>query len=212
MLLLLSRRPAPSAPQERHSEAAQYNFFPLTYVVPSEYRMFVEEFRRSAGTWIMKPIGKAQGAGIFLFNKLNQVRQEGGRGEQGAGIFNQVRQEGGRGAQGAGIFNQVWQEGGRAGRHRGQASSTRSGRRGAGQAGTGGRHLQPGQAGGGQGRGAQGAGIFNQVRQEGVRAGEHRGQASSTQHSAALISANACWTALLNPSKHWTALLNPSKH
>jgi hypothetical protein len=59
--------------QERHSEAAQYNFFPLTYVVPSEYRMFVEEFKRSGGTWIMKPIGKCQGQGIFLFNKLSQV-------------------------------------------------------------------------------------------------------------------------------------------
>jgi hypothetical protein len=32
--------------QERHAEAAQYNFFPLTFVVPSEYRMFVEEFKR----------------------------------------------------------------------------------------------------------------------------------------------------------------------
>lgn len=37
---------------------------------------FVEEFKRSAGTWIMKPIGKAQGVGIFLFNKLSQVRCE----------------------------------------------------------------------------------------------------------------------------------------
>jgi tubulin polyglutamylase TTLL9 len=61
--------------QERYAEAAQYNFFPQTFVVPSEYRMFVEEFKRSGGTWIMKPIGKAQGAGIFLFNKLSQVRQ-----------------------------------------------------------------------------------------------------------------------------------------
>eukprot|EP00798_Chlamydomonas_sp_ICE-L_P013419 gene13419-19273_t len=35
--------------------------------------MFVEEFKRSGGTWIMKPIGRAQGAGIFLFNKLSQI-------------------------------------------------------------------------------------------------------------------------------------------
>ena len=26
-------------------------------------------------TWIMKPIGKSQGKGIFLFNKLAQVSQ-----------------------------------------------------------------------------------------------------------------------------------------
>lgn len=59
--------------QERLEEASQYNFMPQTFVVPSEYRMFVEEFKKSGGTWIMKPIGKAQGAGIFLFNKLSQV-------------------------------------------------------------------------------------------------------------------------------------------
>lgn len=66
-------------------EAAQYNFFPLTYVVPSEYRMFVEEFKRSGGTWIMKPIGKAQGQGIFLFNKLSQVSGVGSSGTVGRG-------------------------------------------------------------------------------------------------------------------------------
>jgi tubulin polyglutamylase TTLL9 len=54
-------------------EAALYGFFPQTFVVPSEYRMLVEEFRRRGGTWIMKPIGRAQGQGIFLFNKLSQV-------------------------------------------------------------------------------------------------------------------------------------------
>jgi tubulin polyglutamylase TTLL9 len=40
--------------QDRAAEAAAYNFFPVTYVVPREYRMFVEEFKRSGGTWIMK--------------------------------------------------------------------------------------------------------------------------------------------------------------
>lgn len=60
--------------QDRAAEAAQYNFFPQTFVVPSEYRMFVEEFKRSGGVWIMKPIGRAQGQGIFLFNKLSQIR------------------------------------------------------------------------------------------------------------------------------------------
>uniref|UniRef100_A0A383W9P9 Tubulin--tyrosine ligase-like protein 9 n=1 Tax=Tetradesmus obliquus TaxID=3088 RepID=A0A383W9P9_TETOB len=59
--------------EDRGAEAAGYGFFPLTFVVPSEYRMFVEEFKRSGGTWIMKPIGRAQGQGIFLFNKLSQI-------------------------------------------------------------------------------------------------------------------------------------------
>jgi tubulin polyglutamylase TTLL9 len=36
--------------------------------------MLVEEFKSAGGTWIMKPIGRAQGQGIFLFNKLSQAR------------------------------------------------------------------------------------------------------------------------------------------
>lgn len=42
-----------------------------------EYAMFVEEFRKAGGTstFILKPTGKAQGKGIFLVNKLSQVRQ-----------------------------------------------------------------------------------------------------------------------------------------
>ncbi len=35
----------------------------------------MEEFRRTASSWIMKPIGKAQGKGIFLVSRLNQVRK-----------------------------------------------------------------------------------------------------------------------------------------
>lgn len=50
------------------------SFWTGTFVLPSEYGMFVEEFKRSPGAvWIMKPIGRAQGRGIFLFNKLSQI-------------------------------------------------------------------------------------------------------------------------------------------
>lgn len=44
---------------------------------PQEYAIFVEEFRkqRSNTTYILKPNSKAQGKGIFLINKLSQVRQ-----------------------------------------------------------------------------------------------------------------------------------------
>jgi len=60
----------------RHSEAAEVDFFPLTYNMPGEYSLFVEEFKRNPNTiWIMKPIGKSQGKGIFLFTKLAQVAQ-----------------------------------------------------------------------------------------------------------------------------------------
>jgi tubulin polyglutamylase TTLL9 len=67
--------------------ADRFDFFPATFVLPSEYGLFLEEFKHGGGkasaaagsgnssssTWIMKPIGKAQGKGIFLFNKLSQI-------------------------------------------------------------------------------------------------------------------------------------------
>ncbi|CAE7504644.1 TTLL9 [Symbiodinium sp. KB8] len=57
-------------------EAARFDFCPVTFVLPGDYALFVEEFNRCAGTvWIMKPIGRAQGKGIFLFHKLSQISQ-----------------------------------------------------------------------------------------------------------------------------------------
>ena len=59
---------------DTHAEASKYSFFPATFVLPAEYGLFVEEFKRTPGvTWIMKPVGRAQGKGIFLFNRLSQV-------------------------------------------------------------------------------------------------------------------------------------------
>ncbi len=55
-------------------EAKLYDFFPLTFFMPSEFTMFVEEYKHCPGTiWIMKPAGKAQGRGIFLVTSLNQL-------------------------------------------------------------------------------------------------------------------------------------------
>ena len=60
----------------KDQEAAKYDFFPGTYVLPADYGLFVEEFKQQQGAiWIMKPIGKAQGKGIFLFNKLGQINE-----------------------------------------------------------------------------------------------------------------------------------------
>ena len=57
-----------------HAECAKYNLWCPTYVLPKEYGLFLEEFKRTPGAvWIMKPIGSAQGKGIFLFNKLHQI-------------------------------------------------------------------------------------------------------------------------------------------
>mmetsp|Transcript_11780 Transcript_11780/g.40656 ORF Transcript_11780/g.40656 Transcript_11780/m.40656 type:complete len:413 (-) Transcript_11780:85-1323(-) len=58
------------------SEASKYDFFPVTFILPNDYNIFVEEFKRQPNsTWIAKPIGKAQGRGIFLFNDLKDLRE-----------------------------------------------------------------------------------------------------------------------------------------
>jgi len=62
--------------EDRASEAAMYDFFPTTYALPMEYGVFVEDYKRQADKpiWIAKPIGKAQGRGIFLFTDLKDVK------------------------------------------------------------------------------------------------------------------------------------------
>ncbi|GBG28389.1 Tubulin polyglutamylase TTLL5 [Hondaea fermentalgiana] len=60
------------------AEADAYEFFPDTFVLPREYAIFVETFKKAGATtatWIMKPIGKSQGRGIFLFRNLNDIRK-----------------------------------------------------------------------------------------------------------------------------------------
>jgi tubulin polyglutamylase TTLL9 len=62
--------------EKRTREAELYDFWPTTYVLPGDYALFAEEFKRNqGGAWIMKPVGRAQGKGIFLFQKLNQISQ-----------------------------------------------------------------------------------------------------------------------------------------
>lgn len=39
-----------------------------------EYHIFIEEFRKFIGSiWIMKPVAKSQGKGIFLFRRLRDI-------------------------------------------------------------------------------------------------------------------------------------------
>lgn len=47
------------------------HFFKINF----RYSMFVEEFKKVGGVWIMKPIGSAQGKGIFLFTKLHEISE-----------------------------------------------------------------------------------------------------------------------------------------
>ncbi|ESO85064.1 hypothetical protein LOTGIDRAFT_221527 [Lottia gigantea] len=55
-------------------EGQSFDFYPTTYELPSEYHIFVEEFKKNPGIiWIMKPAAKSQGHGIFLFRKLKDI-------------------------------------------------------------------------------------------------------------------------------------------
>ncbi|VVD00818.1 unnamed protein product [Leptidea sinapis] len=52
------------------------DFIPTTYILPTDYNLFLEEYRKSPQTtWILKPCGKSQGAGIILINKLSQLKK-----------------------------------------------------------------------------------------------------------------------------------------
>eukprot|EP00903_Cladosiphon_okamuranus_P005924 g5855.t1 len=56
------------------AEAKAYNFFPVSFEMPKDYALFVEEFKETGGIWVMKPSGAAEGRGIFLFTKLSAVQ------------------------------------------------------------------------------------------------------------------------------------------
>ena len=52
------------------------DFVPVTYLLPADYTLFVEEFRRNPNAmWIMKPTARSQGKGIFIINKLAQIKK-----------------------------------------------------------------------------------------------------------------------------------------
>lgn len=45
-------------------------------MMPADYNLFAEDFKRDPNTtWIMKPAAKAQGKGIFLINKISQIKK-----------------------------------------------------------------------------------------------------------------------------------------
>ncbi|XP_008978067.1 polyglutamylase complex subunit TTLL1 isoform X7 [Callithrix jacchus] len=72
----LEKEGSPLAEKDENGKYLYLDFVPVTYMLPADYNLFVEEFRKSpSSTWIMKPCGKAQGKGIFLINKLSQIKK-----------------------------------------------------------------------------------------------------------------------------------------
>ncbi|XP_075755483.1 polyglutamylase complex subunit TTLL1 isoform X1 [Pelodiscus sinensis] len=72
----LEKEGSPLAERDENGKYIYLDFVPVTFMLPADYNLFVEEFRKNpSSTWIMKPCGKAQGKGIFLINKLSQIKK-----------------------------------------------------------------------------------------------------------------------------------------
>lgn len=66
----------PIADKDDQGALIYMDIAPLTYILPGDYNIFVEEFKKYPNaTWIMKPTARAQGKGIFLVNKLKQLQR-----------------------------------------------------------------------------------------------------------------------------------------
>ena len=66
----------PIADKDESGALIYMDIAPLTYILPGDYNIFVEEFKKYPNaTWIMKPTARAQGKGIFLVNKLKQLQR-----------------------------------------------------------------------------------------------------------------------------------------
>eukprot|EP00037_Helgoeca_nana_P010959 m.97387 g.97387 ORF g.97387 m.97387 type:complete len:408 (+) comp20523_c0_seq1:329-1552(+) len=72
----MEREGSPLAERDEKGRWVHLDIIPDTFMLPHEHGMFAEEFRRcGGGTWIMKPTGSAQGKGIFLVNRMAQIRK-----------------------------------------------------------------------------------------------------------------------------------------
>ena len=66
----------PIADRDDTGNLLYMDIVPMTYILPGDYTIFIEEFKKNPNTtWIMKPTSRAQGEGIFLVNKIKQIQK-----------------------------------------------------------------------------------------------------------------------------------------
>lgn len=53
-----------------------FNFVPMSFVIPAEYQEFCAAFSRDKGPWIIKPVASSRGRGVHLVNHPDQVPLE----------------------------------------------------------------------------------------------------------------------------------------
>jgi hypothetical protein len=53
--------------------ACKSDFYPRTYLLPSAYKAWKDDFQSSKGVWIYKPGAAARGIGIKMVTKLQQI-------------------------------------------------------------------------------------------------------------------------------------------
>ena len=57
----LEKEGNPAAEKDENGVYKHLDMFPVTFMLPADYNLFVEEFRKNPNsTWIMKPCGKGQ--------------------------------------------------------------------------------------------------------------------------------------------------------
>ena len=72
----MEREGNPLAEKDEYGNFMHFDFIPVTYTLPSEFNVFVEEFKRHPNSmWIRKPVGGAQGKGITMVNKLDSFKK-----------------------------------------------------------------------------------------------------------------------------------------
>ncbi|KAG8448959.1 hypothetical protein GDO86_015867 [Hymenochirus boettgeri] len=53
-----------------------FHLLPQTYLLPTEYQDFCNNFSKDRGPWIVKPVASSRGRGVYLINSPSQISME----------------------------------------------------------------------------------------------------------------------------------------